>query len=331
MGTTWMGEAYESSASGEGEIERTGHLYELDLDYRVLDWLGIVLGARQRNLEQSGEMEFDGDDGIGDWTMDTTSAHLGLQFDVGTKFTVTGGLRTESRDVESQWTLSESGREEDKTTDHNGYFVTLGWRPTKEVRVSARVDDSSYDDPFTLASPSQKLSYRIAAQWSRPTGFTVSGTIRGLDVENDQSGWTAQSKSANLRLGYRLPGLSLSAGYTFIDVERDVDQLVTTLPGFGGGQTYHVPVFFRADSDFADVRIVWAAATRLKVGGQARWNQNDGSFAWENQDLRGFVEIGFGKGYVAHLGYRDIDYDEVDHDWDDYRAKIAELSIGYRW
>ena len=331
LGTTWQGEPYESSASGEGGIDRKSYLYDLDLDYRFFDWFAVVLGARQRDLDQSGEMVFDETDGTGDWTMNTTSLHLGLQFDIGTRFSVTGGVRSESRDVESDWSHADNGAEETKQTDHTGYFMTLGWRPTKELRVSARVDDSSYDNPFTLTSPSSKLSYRIAAQWSRPTGFSVSGVIRGLEVDNDLSGWNVQSKTANLRLGYRLPGLSLSAGYTFIDVERQIDQTVTTLPGFGGGEELFFPIFYRADSDFIDARIVWAAATRLKIGGQARWYDNAGSFAVATQDLRAFVEFGFGKGYVAHLGYRDVDYDEVDYNWDDYRAKITELSVGYRW
>jgi len=37
-------------------------------------------------------------------------------------------------------------------------------------------------------------------------------------------------------------------------------------------------------------------------GAEARWYDNAGSFAVESQDVHGFVEIGFGKGYVGHLG-----------------------------
>ena len=84
LGTTWMGAPYESSASGEGGIDRKSQLYDLDLDYRFLDWFAVVLGARQRDLDQSGEMVFDEEGGTGDWTLNTTSAHLGLQFDIGT-------------------------------------------------------------------------------------------------------------------------------------------------------------------------------------------------------------------------------------------------------
>ena len=63
MGTTWEGEPYESSANGDGRIERKSGIYDLDLDYRILDWFGVIAGARKRDLEQDGELVFDDEDG----------------------------------------------------------------------------------------------------------------------------------------------------------------------------------------------------------------------------------------------------------------------------
>ena len=331
QGTTWDGIPYESSVEGNGNVEREVQMYDLDLSYQIVDWFGVVAGARQRNLEQDGAMVFGEGGGDSSWQIDTTSAHLGIQFDLSARFTFSTGLRSESRDVQSGWSLAEAGNGEEEQTDHTGYYLTLGWRPTKDVRVSARLDDSSYDHPFTTASPTDRLAYRLAAQWSRGRGFSVSGVLRGIEVKNELSSWDVSTSSATLRLGYRIPGLSLSAGYTFIDIDRRIDQTVTTLPGFGGGESLFFPISYRADSDFIDARLVWAAATRLKVGAEARWYDNAGSFAVESQDLHAFVEIGFGKGYVGHLGYRDADYNEVANDWNDYRAKITEISFGYRW
>jgi len=329
QGTTWAGVPYESSAEGNGNVERTVQIHDLDLNYQIMDWFGVVFGARERKLEQDGAMVFDEEDGDGSWRIDTISAHLGVQFDLSSRLTISTGLRSESRDVESGWSLADAGDAEEEQTDHTGYFLTMGWRPTKEFRLSARLDDSSYDHPFTPASPTDRLAYRIAAKWSQGMGFSVSGVYKALEVKNHLSSWDVSSSSANLRLGYRAPGLSLSAGYTFIDIDRQIDQTVTAPPE--GGQTLFFPIFYRADSDFIDARVLWAATTRLKVGAEARWYDNAGSFAVETQGLHAFVEIGFGKGYVGHLGYRDADYNEVEDNWDDYRAKITEISIGYRW
>ncbi|MDH3255572.1 MAG: hypothetical protein OEM62_11310, partial [Acidobacteriota bacterium] len=59
--------------------------------------------------------------------------------------------------------------------------------------------------------------------------------------------------------------------------------------------------------------------------------ENEGSFPLQREQFRVFSEVGFGTGYVAHLGVRRIDYDEGLDDFDDYQADIAELSLGYRW
>jgi len=56
QGTTWDGIPYESSTEGNGQVDRKVQMYDLDLSYEILDWLGVVAGARQRNLEQDGAM-----------------------------------------------------------------------------------------------------------------------------------------------------------------------------------------------------------------------------------------------------------------------------------
>ncbi len=327
QGTTWTGEPYESSFDGAGAVDRTVQMYDIDLSYQILDWFGVVAGARERTLEQDGALVFDEENGDSSWYIDTISAHLGVQFDFSSRFTISTGLRSENREVESDWSHADTGKTEEAKTDHNGYYLTMGWRPTRDLRISARLDDSTYDHPFTTASPTDRLAYRVAVRWSTARGFAVSGVYRGIEAKNELSSWDVSSSSTNLRLGYRLPGLSLSAGYTIINIDRQIDQLVT----YGGEETLLFPISYRADSDFIDARLVWAAATRLKVGAEARWYDNAGSFAVENQDLRAFVEIGFGKGYVGHLGYRDVDHNEVAYSWNDYRAKITEVSFGYRW
>ena len=59
--------------------------------------------------------------------------------------------------------------------------------------------------------------------------------------------------------------------------------------------------------------------------------ENEGSFRLEREQARLYSEFGFGKGYVAHVGVRQIDYDEGLDNFDDFRADIAELAVGYRW
>ena len=129
---------------------------------------------------------------------------------------------------------------------------------------------------------------------------------------------------------YLTSGL-VSVGFSTIDVDRRIDQTVTTLPGFGGGQELFFPIAYDADSDFIDARLRYAVDERIAFGGDFRLYDNSGSFALEREDLRGWVEFGVGNGYLIHLGYRTVDYDEQAFNFDDYDADIAEVSFGYRW
>jgi hypothetical protein len=69
----------------------------------------------------------------------------------------------------------------------------------------------------------------------------------------------------------------------------------------------------------------------VTVGGSFNHYQNDGSFGINREDLRTWVELGFGEMYLLHLGYRLVDYEEDDFDWDDYDSNIGEFSVGYKW
>lgn len=85
-----------------------------------------------------------------------------------------------------------------------------------------------------------------------------------------------------------------------------------------------------AASDF-DVRLLWAAAARLKVGADGRLYTNRARVAQDRQNLHGFVEVGIGRSYIAHLGVLDIEYAEDEDGRNDYPATTVELSFGHRW
>ena len=69
---------------------------------------------------------------------------------------------------------------------------------------------------------------------------------------NGAGQWESDFDSLSLRAGYRMKGFEASLGYSFIDTERRVDRVVTTAPGFGGGQMFLYPILFQSDADFID-------------------------------------------------------------------------------
>lgn len=334
QGTTFTGAPFSDSASGEGGVNRDIELFDLDLSYLINERISVVAGGWSKNLDQDGDFRFDGDLGLGGWEIDTQGGEVGLQVGVSSTLQVTGGVRWESRDVNQAF--SEGVEEplelgDTESTDHTGYFAAVAWHPLRACSLTLEFEDSSYDDPFTLASPTDRQRVRFTGRYTLTNGLSVSGVYLLNSYENNNSGWDSDVDQGNIRLGYNREGLSLSFGYGFIEIDRAIDQLVVTAPGFGGGVELPFDIAYKADADFYDFLGRWELDHRWAVGGSARWYENDGSFGLKRTDLKAYVEAGIATHYVVRVGYRTVDYDETATNFDDYDADIAEFAIGYRW
>ena len=330
-GTDFAGAPLVIDNSGSGEVDRDMDLLDLDVSYRLNERWALILGARQNSLDQQGSRLFAGSLGTGDWEIDTTSVDVGAQVGLSSTVTVAAGFRQESRDIDSRWTLGDEVHLEKVKTDQTGYFANLAWAPRKGCRVNVELEDSSFDDPFTLASPTDRQRYKVRGQYKLANGFSVLGSLAISELENDRSGWDSSSEQLNVRVMYDKDKLSASLGVSNVDVDRQINQTVVTLPGFGGGVELFFPINYEVDSDFVDARFRYDANDRIAFGGDLRLYDNSGTFGVERDDYRGWFEVGIGDGYLLHVGYRTIDFDETAFDFDDYDADIAELSIGYRW
>lgn len=337
QGTSFTGAPFTTDLSGNGEIERELDLFDVDVSYLVTDRVALVGGVYQRSLDQRGDFVFGGDLRLGGWEVETTGLEAGVEFSATSAVTLTGGVRWEDREVEHDAIEgAEPGEgldlEEGTDTEHTGFFGILAYRPVgSPFDLVAEVDSSSYDDPFTLTSPTDRLRWKLRASYGLGAGFSLAGTYVANTSENDDANWEATYDKANLRLAYNADGLNASLGYSLIDIERDVDQTVVTLPGFGGGQELFFPILYEAESDIIDGRLRWKASESWILGGSFQLYENDGSFGIERDDLRVFADYLFPEGYTVGLAYRMVDYDEELVNFDDYDADIIEASIGYRW
>lgn len=326
-GIGFNGQPFTTDDAGAGEIDRDLGLYQLDLTYRINDRVAVVGNVRQQDLDQQGDFEFGGALNLGEWDISTTGVELGVEVALAPTVTLAGGVAQESRDVtfgHNEGDGPAGFEDESETTDRTGLYVNLGWRPAAGTEVVASIEDNSFDDPFTLASPTDRRRYRLRGRYRWDTGLGVSGSYAKTEVDNDNSGWSADTDQLGVRLDYQHEALSLSVGYSNIDLERQIDQTVEGL-----GRT--VALFYGADSDFFDGRVRYQATERFAVGGDFRLYQNDGSFGLERDDYRAFVEVGFADAYTARLAYRTVDYSENAVSFDDYDADIIEAAIGYRW
>lgn len=332
QGTGFSGAPFTTDATGEGEIDRDATLVDVDVAYQVSARVAVVGGAWVRDLDQDGDFLFDGTPRKGRWEIETQGARAGVQYAPTTELTLTAGLRTEEREVRSGWIEGAGELElEEEDTSHDGWFGNVSWRPRRDLSLTLDYEDSSYDDPFTLVSPTDRSRLSLRGRWGGGEGAWVSASYLLRESENrgapSTGGFDSDWTQADARVGWRGGGLDASIGYGVLDVERRADRVVN--------DTVFLPIDYSIDTDFIDGRVTWAATEAVRLGGSFRLYDTGGALfgtgGLDREDLRVFGEYAFDEGYLLQLGYRTIDYDEKSFDFDDYDADILELGVGYRW
>jgi hypothetical protein len=325
-GTGFNGLPLDGQTFGDGQIEGDGALFDVDATYLISDRWAVIAGAHRRQRDQQGDLLFGSDRNLGQWDVSTTGAEAGLEWAPTTALTLTGGVRWEERDVEHAVGVDTLGDRETETTEHTGFFVSGGWRPDNGLRLTAELDTSTYDDPFTLSSPTDRLRYRVRAEVPLPGAWALVASVNGNEAKNDEVDFDTSLTRWDARVRYSLPTLQASLGYSHHEMERSVDQLV-----FFGANPLLLPIDYQADADFLDAHVEWRPVTAWTLGAMALLYDNDGSFAVERDDLRLWAEYAFAGGYSLGGAYRTVDYQEGSFRLDDYEADVIELFLGWRW
>ncbi len=326
QGFDFRGLPFSESLTGGGSVDRDADRFEIELTYLATHRVALVAGARQQSVDQDGTFAWAGNLGSGDWQIDTTGFSAGVEFYASPQLTLHVGLAQESRDVDAEWSLGSDGKTEDEKTDRTGFYAGAAWRPSKAFQLTVDLEENSFDDPFTLATPTDRSRYRVRGRYRFGDGWTASGSLTMKDYENNDSGWVSDTDITAVRLGRSDDRFSFSVGYSAVDAERSVSQAVEA-----GFLTNVFDIRYLADSSFFDARGRVKANDRLTLGAEVRMYENDGSFGLERDDFRGYIEVGVFDDYVLQLGYRTVDYDEVRFDFDDYDADMVDIGVGYSW
>ena len=182
-GTSFGGSPFTTNVNGRGQVNRQMDLFDLDLTYALNDRFAIIGGAYSRSLDQDGDFLFGDELNRGKWKIDTTGFEGGVEVVATDSITLSGGVRVESRDVDrGVLEGGEPGEGIDETeshsTDQTGFFGTFAYRPAGSAfRLTAEVDDSSYDDPFTETSPTDRLRWRVRGDYGLGHGFSVAALL----------------------------------------------------------------------------------------------------------------------------------------------------------
>ncbi|MGD2113778.1 MAG: MtrB/PioB family outer membrane beta-barrel protein [Acidobacteriota bacterium] len=326
-GTGFSGAPFNTDLTGDGEIERDADLWDVDLTYVLTDQWALVGGYYVRNLDQEGDFVFGGVLRRGRWDIKTDGFEGGVQWAPTADLDLTVGVRYESRDVDHGAVEGGPLEIEETSTDHDGYFGNIAWRPVKGLSLTLDYEDSSIDDPFTLASATDRSRLRATGRYTLDNGLWLSASYQNSQYENDNSNWDAEHDYGTFRLGYRNERVNAHVGYSEIEIDRMYAREVAG--SFGPPDFFDVD--YLLDSSFVDGLVRFRATDDLWLGGEVRVYDNDGSFGISRDDVRVFGEYHFLANYLVRLGYRNIDYNETDFDFDDYSADIVDVGVGLTW
>lgn len=324
QGIDFFGNPFAVDTDGAGGIGRDIRYFDVDMALTISDRLQLIGGLRHHNLEQSGKfLANSSEGGSSAWDVEVATYELGMQWVASKSVTLTLGLSNERRDT-SVFELPADGATiaRASSTDSSGLYGTLSYRPNGRLSLTASIDDTNIDDPFSLASPANSTRHRLRAKYSLENGLTLVASHSRTDRDNQQSNWLTEVRQSDIRIVHQSKKLALSAGASVIDVTRDFERLVT-----GGSRQDLFSVSYAADTSFLDASARWSINEQWTVGAYYRAYDNDGSFRVTRDDRLGFVERKLPRNYVLRVSHRSVDYDEASID--DYDADIIEATIGF--
>jgi hypothetical protein len=323
-GSGFTGEPFTTDVFGGAVIGRDIDFDEVDFRFSVNEWMRLVGGLRSSSLDQRGSLSFGTDDGAGRWDIDTNGVEIGIEFAAFSNFVLSVGVSNEERDSEGFHSFGVDQSTDRVVTDRNGFFARALYESEGGLELSASVEDNNIDNPLSLASATDNRRYQFGIRHRWENGISLTGSHKKTDVENGNSGWASDTAQTAIRLSYGDSRLRLSGGYTAVDTERSIDQLVTA-----GFRQDRFLIHYAADSSFVDVSALWTVNDRVAIGSDIRRYENDGSYELNRDDFLAFINLRLTDDYTLELAYRESDY--VEDTFDDYDAEILEMALRLHW
>lgn len=325
-GTDYLGSGFSTMFQGEGSFQRDIHLYDLDMTLLLGNKLALIGAVRYYNFEQEGELTGDMAESS-QWDYNTLGFEGGAQYQASSKFALTAGYRSEAREMERGVEEIET-----ETTKRRGMFGNLLWKLTKDFKITADYQYGTYQDVFTLTSPTEFHRLRLTGRF-KAKQFYASGSYifnkSESDILNDL--WQSNRNQLDLRAGYQNRKIRVSLGYGLIDVKQEGDRTIAYPPSWSGSGTFLWEILYEGKSNLLDAYLHYKLSKKLYIGGFINCYRNKGSWELSRMTLKTFVKYHFENGFIGRLGYRLVDFKEKEFGYNDYKAGIGEISLGYRW
>jgi hypothetical protein len=322
QGTGFAGQSLQSVDAGTGQISRDTDLFDATVRFALTPQLGVIGGVRYTSLDQSGDVEFTAvEGGQSQWDIDHRTMDLGLAWQVADKLDVSAGWQTQRRDADvSKMQSGSSLTRADSSSDTDGLFVNIDYRPSRNIHINARLNEHDRDDPYSLASPGEQNRYRLRASYRAQNGLRLIARHSRDDRSNDVGKWSASSRQTTLRLSRNLENIGWSVGGTLVDSTQEYQRLVS-----GGSRQDLFDVAYAADTSYVDASLNWRIEQRWTVGAYWRRYGNDGSFDVSRDDWRALFDVKLPRNYSLAFSYRRVDYVEGGLEY--YDADIIEAVL----
>ena len=324
QGIDFLGNPFDRDLQGVGEVERSTQLVDAEAIYALTERWQVGASIRYYELDQDGSVVFGGEPADSHWQLDHLGYELSAQAALTDDLHIAFGWQTESRDAEFVETQIDGVFARSEDTDQTGFFVQANYQPDAHLKISLTVEDNRIDDPFTLASATDALRYRLRGRYRFDNGLSVTMSHRRTDYENTNTDWQSTTEQTDIRFELALERLTLVAGYASVDLENEIDQLVR-----GGFRQDLFAIKYEADADFWDASADFQVNEKLSLSGAFRTYENDGSFHVERDDVRLAAHYTLPQDYVVGLSYRRIDFSEGD--LEEFDADIWEITLRLDW
>jgi hypothetical protein len=327
-GINYLNRKFESDYSGSGKFDRNMQLYDINASLAITQKLSFVGAIRFHRFDQTGSLTIGADKESMDIAYETLGVDAGVQYEFSPRLALTLGYRFENRDLDNLETVTY-----EFNTTQNGGFGNLKWNPTRALKLTLDYEHRSYEDPFTLISPTAYDRLRITARYQFQS-FSVTGSylMNNSKSEVEADVFKVDRNQFNLRAGYHGEKLKAFAGYAYIQSKRQGDRTVTYPPFWTGpGGTFLWEIYYEGKANLIDATLSYDVDENWKLGGYVNFYDNSGSYEVKRTTFKAYLEYTFNAGYVAQVGYRHVNFEETHLGYNDYKANIVEFSFGYRW
>jgi hypothetical protein len=328
-GVDYLGGMFMYTNGGSGDFTRKMNMYDVDFSYILSSKLAVVGSFNYSNFDQNGSFTNGAETVSADLKYETGGGEGGIQYQPSSKFGITVGYRFERRDVEDEVEIEQ----ENSPTDRSGFFGNIKLKFSRSFALTADFQNGTYDNPFTLVSPTDYNRFRLTAKFKAKEFYANASFLLNKSKNDDGAAtWESTKNQFNLRLGYHGKVVKFFAGYASIDVTREGDRNIYYPPAWEGGDgSFAWDIMYEGTSGLFDAYLSFSLAKAWDLGGYFNSYKNTGSWELSRSTLKLFLKYACPSGLIGQLGYRMVDFKEKELGLNDYKANIFEISFGYKW